>query len=95
MTLGQFLEFEMHIILNYRTPNFHFIYVSLRHKSSARSFVESGRLKSMKKNYEERYDCQNRKTGKLLLVICKSFIKLLRTDMKAVVSNELLLNENR
>lgn len=39
-------------------------------------------------------DCQNRKTAKLLLV-CKYFIKLLRTDMKAVVSNELLVNDNR
>jgi len=39
MTLGKFLEFEMHVILNYRTSNFHFIPVCLRQKSSARSFV--------------------------------------------------------
>lgn len=44
----------------------------------------------MKKNYKETV-----KTEKLTFTCFKYCIRLLRTDMKAVVSNELLVNENR
>lgn len=79
MALGQFLELEMYFSLNYKTPNSYFICVNLRHKS-ARPF------KSSKKKYEGARDAQTvKEKAKLLLGGSKYFIKLLRTDIEAVV----------